>query len=153
MCTHTTYSLEATYAYRYGFARKATYCIRVRLCAQSNLCVQGTALRVKRLILQGISWLRWRGDDSRWMLASRLRWPSMDYYNVLHVDMTFLIRCPEGSVRRMRPSVFYLRQSWLPIWPSSRPVLKVPPWSPFNVGASDLNLSRLLDDDYLLNLV
>ena len=66
--TYMNSAIKATFTYKYGFACKATYFVRVQRCTYSDLCVRGTALRVKQLIIQDISWLSECGDDSQWQL-------------------------------------------------------------------------------------
>ena len=54
---YTTCVLEASCAYECGFARKSTYCVCIQLVRSRRPMYTSTALRVKRLIIQGLSLL------------------------------------------------------------------------------------------------
>ena len=162
---YTNFALEAAYAYKYGIARKAAYFVSVRLFLQSYFCAWGTALRVKLLIIQGVYCSFRRGYDSRAVSSFKV---TMNVDGVLYCVLTVLISCPKGYVRRMRSSVFSLRQSWLPIGPSfskdsffrlfSATIL-TSDWAVFLVWswgflrASYFNFDPPLDGFYLLNPV
>ena len=124
MHTSTTLHVKQLIAYVYDF------------CARGDLCVRSTSFARKQLMLQGISWLRRRGNASWWYPSSRLRWPSMGYYTVLRPSWfvtpedlskgcdipSFLCSNIDFRLcrpsRRMQSSVFSLWRSWLPIGPS-----------------------------------
>ena len=113
------------------------------LWARSDLCVQGTALRVKRLMLQGIFWLfltwRWQYCESQMLLHVAMItqlsiWWFFDrpnslprricpsdvmfclFLRILTPNWAVLIRRPGGSVPVVRCSVF-LKGSWFTIGP------------------------------------
>ena len=137
---NTSFARKSNFAYVYDLCALSGLCIWIRLLRVSDLMRMNTTyalkatyaykvrlLCVKRLMLQGHSWTRWRGNDSpadpRCLFT--LRWP-LD--GLLDESSTVLIRRPRGSVQRMWCSVFSsywsvqrvqssvsLRRSWLPI--------------------------------------
>ena len=92
---------------KYGFARKVTCALEATYAYMLRL------LRVKQLMLEGLSCSLWRGDDSPTDLKCFFTlWWWLDW--IFDDSLIVLIRCPGGSVPVMLSSIF-LRRSWFTI--------------------------------------
>ena len=164
-----TCALEATYTYEYGFARKANYCVCIRLVCSKQVMRTSTALYVKWLILQRLSWLDdvvmtvvWMLYDlseiamtfnGYYMIISTLRWSSIvDIW--LHDRLHWLPRriCSNYAILW---SLFYNNLEFR-LGRTCRLFLTFPTQSSLTYLAMEcpsLILDLLLDDDQSLNPV